>query len=89
MSKTTTIARMRDDGIIAEVLADGTERPILVVPVQTMTEGGGGRSGRAAFLARRTGEGECRARKRCGVPLGLTQEEFSARCHIPLGTLRD
>jgi putative transcriptional regulator len=37
MSK-TTIARMRDDGTIVEVLSDGTERPIPVTPMRPMTE---------------------------------------------------
>ena len=32
MSKTTTIAKMRPDGSVVEVLADGRERPIPDTP---------------------------------------------------------
>ncbi len=77
MSKTDTNARMHRDGTVAEVLPDGTERPFPDTPMRPMTE-----------------EEFQRARK---VPraktlrraLGLTQEEFAGRYHIPIGTLRD
>lgn len=95
MSKTTTIARMRDDGTIVEVLSDGTERPIPVTPMRPMTEAEVEAAAAADPDARPfTPEELAKVRR---VPrtktlrraLGLTQEEFSARYHIPLGTLRD
>ena len=95
MSKTTTIARMRDDGSIVEVLAGGTERPVPATPMRPMTEA----EVEAAAAADPdappfTPEELAKARR---VPrtktlrraLGLTQEEFAARYHIPIGTLRD
>jgi putative transcriptional regulator len=95
MNKTDTIARMRRDGTVAEVLPDGTERPFPNTPMRPMTD----EEVEAAALkdpdARPMTEEEFqRARK---VPraktlrrvLGLTQEEFAGRYHIPIGTLRD
>jgi putative transcriptional regulator len=95
MSKTTTIARMRDDGTMVEVLADGTERPIPVTPMRPMTEAEVEAAAAADPDARPFTPEELEKARR--VPrtktlrraLGLTQEDFSARYHIPLGTLRD
>ena len=95
MSKTTTIARMRDDGTLVELLSDGTERPIPVTPMRPMTEAEVESAAAADPDARPfTPEELAKARR---VPrtktlrraLGLTQEEFAARYHIPIGTLRD
>ncbi len=95
MSKTSTIARMRADGALVEVLPDGSERPFPDKPMRPMTE----EEAHAAALRDPdaqpiTEEGLARMRR---VPrtktlrraLGLTQEEFAARYQIPLGTLRD
>jgi putative transcriptional regulator len=95
MSKTDTIARMRRDGTVVEVMPDGTERPFPDTPMRPMTD----EEVHAAALKDpdahpMTDEEFQRARK---VPraktlrraLGLTQEEFAARYHIPIGTLRD
>jgi putative transcriptional regulator len=38
MSKTTTIAKMRRDGTVVEVLADGTGRAFPDTPLRLMTE---------------------------------------------------
>ena len=38
MSKTTTIANMRRDGAVVEVLADGTERAFPDTPMRPMTD---------------------------------------------------
>jgi putative transcriptional regulator len=38
MSKKTTTAKIRSDGTVVEVLADGTERPFPDTPVRPMTE---------------------------------------------------
>jgi putative transcriptional regulator len=95
MSKTDTIARMHRDGIVVEVLPDGTERPFPHTPMRSMTD----EEVQAAALkdpdARPMTEDEFRRARK--VPraktlrraLGLTQEEFAGRYHIPIGTLRD
>ena len=95
MSKPTTIAKMRPDGPIVEVLSDGSERPLPDTPMRPMTPEEVEQAARADPDARpMTPEDLAKARR---VPrtktlrraLGLTQEEFAARYRIPLGTLRD
>src|SRR6266851_1482274 len=95
MSKTTTIARIRSDGTVVEILDDGSERPFPKTPMRPMTEVEVAAAAAADPDARpMTPEQRAKARR---VPrvrtlrraLGLTQEEFAARYHIPLGTLRD
>ncbi len=95
MNKTTTMARIRPDGTIVEILDDGSERPFPKTPMRPMTEAEITAAAAADPDARpMTAEERAKARK---VPrvrtlrraLGLTQEEFAARYHIPLGTLRD
>ncbi len=95
MNERTITARMHKDGTVVEVLPDGSERPFPEQPMRPMTE----EEIHAAALsdpdARPMTEAELRNAKR--VPrvktmrraLRLTQEEFAARYHIPLGTLRD
>jgi putative transcriptional regulator len=95
MSKTTTTAKMRPDGTMVEVLSDGTERPFPDTPLRPMTDAEAHAAAVADADARPMTKDELLAARR--VPriktlrraLGLTQEEFSARYHIPLGTLRD
>jgi putative transcriptional regulator len=100
MSKETTIrAKQRTDGTLVQLLPDGTTRPLPDptdwARVDAMTE----EQVEAAALADPdarpiTPEERANARR---VPrirtlrraLALTQEEFAARYHIPLGTLRD
>lgn len=85
---------MRDDGRLVEVLADGSERPIAVTPMRPMTEAEVEAAATDPDARPFTPEDLAKARR---VPraktlrraLGLTQEEFSTRYHIPLGTLRD
>ena len=93
--KTTTTARIRPDGTVVEMLDDGTERPFPETPMRQMTEAEIAAAAAADPDARpMTPEEMANARR---VPrvrtlrraLGLTQEEFAARYHIPLGTLRD
>jgi putative transcriptional regulator len=86
---------MRPDGTVVEVLDDGSERALPKTPMRPMTD--------AEIQAAATADSDVRpmtpeqletARR---VPrvrtlrraLGLTQEEFATRYHIPLGTLRD
>jgi putative transcriptional regulator len=95
MSKSTIIARMRRDGTLVEVLADGGERPFLDTPMRPMTEEEIEAAAWADPDARPFTPNELAKAKR--VPrikklrraLRLTQEEFAARYRIPLGTLRD
>jgi putative transcriptional regulator len=96
MSKTDTIVRMRRDGTLHRVMPDGTEVPMPDPgPLAPMTEEEISKAASRDPDARSiTDEEFRRARK---VPriktlrraLALTQEEFAARYHIPLGTLRD
>lgn len=95
MSKTTIIAKIRPDGSVVEVLADGSERPLPGTPMRPMTPEEIEEAARADPDARpMTPEELAKARR---VPriktlrraLGLTQEKFAARYRIPLGTLRD
>jgi len=100
MSKENTIvAKVTSDGTLVQVLPDGTTRPL---PDRTdwarldaMTE----EEIRAAAMADpdarpMTPKEMAKARRVPRVKtlrraLGLTQEEFAVRYHIPLGTLRD
>lgn len=96
MSKMDTIVRMHRDGTLHRVMPDGSEVPMPApAPLPPMTEA----EIHAAALADPDAQPlteESMARMR-PVPrartlrraLGLTQEEFAARFHIPLGTLRD
>ncbi|HLY47492.1 MAG TPA: helix-turn-helix domain-containing protein [Stellaceae bacterium] len=94
MSKTTTIAKTRRDGVV-EILADGSEQPLPETPMRPMTPDEISEAAHADPDARpMTPDQMTRARR---VPriktlrraLGLTQEEFAARYRVPLGTLRD
>ena len=95
MSKSTTIAKMRPDDSVVEVMADGSERPIADTPMRPMTPEEVEEAARADPDARpMTPEQLAKARripriKTLRRALGLTQEEFAARYRIPLGTLRD
>ena len=95
MSKTITTARIRADGKAVEVLKDGSERPFPDTPMRPMSEAEIAAAAAADPDARPMTEEELQRARR--VPrvktlrraLGLTQEEFAARYHVPLGTLRD
>jgi len=94
MSNTTITARIRADGAVVEILDDGAERPFPKTALPDMTDEE--ISAAAADPdARPMSEAELRAARRIprvktlGRVLGLTQEEFASRFHIPLGTLRD
>lgn len=95
MSKTTTTAKIRSDGTVVEVLEDKSERPFPAASMRPMTEDEIEVAAKADPDAQPMTEDEWRTARR--VPrvktmrraLGLTQEEFAARYHVPLGTLRD
>ena len=94
MSKTSTFVRMQSDGTLVRIKPDGTEETVTVTPptrwtskaitaaayrdpdAQPLTD---------ADLARMKRVPRTKTLRRA---LGLTQEEFAARYHIPLGTLR-
>src|SRR5437016_12386875 len=95
MSKTTTIARMRRDGVLVRIKPDGTEEGLPVEPLAPMKEAEVAAAAARDPDARPFTPEELAKVKR--IPraktlrraLGLTQEEFAGRYHIPLGTLRD
>jgi putative transcriptional regulator len=86
---------MRPDGTVTEVLSDGSERPFPDTPMRAMTEAEIEAAAAADPDARpMTSEELRKARRVTRVKtlrrsLRLTQQEFAARYHIPLGTLRD
>ncbi len=95
MNETIITARMHKDGTVVEALPDGSERPFPEQPMRHMTE----EEIHAAALSDPdaqplTDEDLARMKRVSRVKiirraLRLTQEEFAARYHIPLGTLRD
>lgn len=95
MSKTIITAKIRSDGTVVEVLKNGKERPFPETPMRPMTEEEIERAAAADPDARPMTPEELETARR--VPrtkslrrvLNLTQQEFAARYHIPLGTLRD
>ncbi len=95
MSKKTTIAKIRSDGTVVEVLDEGEERPLPDTPMRPMTEAEIEAAAAADPDAKPMTAEELRTARR--LPrittlrraLNLTQQEFAARYHIPLGTLRD
>jgi len=86
---------MRPDGTVVEVLENGEERPFPKTPMPPMTEEEIHAAAMADPDARpMTPEELGKARfiprtKSLRRVLGLTQQEFAVRYHIPLGTLRD
>jgi len=100
MSKESTIvAKRQSDGTIVQVLPDGSTKPFEDKTdwnrLRAMTDEEVTAAAMADPDARPMTPKQLRTARR--VPrtktlrraLGLTQEEFAARYHIPLGTLRD
>ena len=95
MSKTTSIAKMRRNGRLVRVKPDGAEEALDTPPLPPLS------AAEIEAAAARDHENppltDARAGQLRPVPrvrtlrraLALTQEEFAARYHIPLGTLRD
>ena len=95
MNKTMTSARIRSDGAVVEIPDGGGERPFPKTPMRPMSEDEISAGAAADSDARpMTPEQLATARripriKTLRRALGLTQDEFATRYHIPLGTLRD
>jgi putative transcriptional regulator len=95
MNKKLITAKIRSDGTVVEVLKDGRERPFPVTPMREMTEAEIVGAAEADPDARPMTAEQRRSVRR--VPrtktlrraLSVTQEQFAATYHIPLGTLRD
>ncbi len=95
MSKTNITAKIRGDGAVVEILDDGSERAFPKTPMRPMTRAEITAAAAADRDARPMTLEELQTARR--VPrvktlrraLGMTQEEFATRYHIPLGTLRD
>ncbi len=97
--KNTIVAKLMGDGTLVQVPPDGTTRPLPDrtdwARVDAMTDEEIHAAAMADPDARpMTPEQMAKARRVPRVKtlrrtLGLTQEEFAARYHIPLGTLRD
>ncbi len=95
MRKTSTIVRMQGDGTLMKRKPDGAEEVLPVTPLAPMSEA----EIEVAAVSDPdnpplTPEQQAQLRpvprvKTLRRALGLTQEEFAARYHIPLGTLRD
>ena len=95
MNKTITTAKILSNGAVVEVLNDGNERPFPSMPLRPMTDEEIKAEAMTNKDARPMTEEELKTVRR--VPriktmrraLGITQEEFASRYHVPLGTLRD
>lgn len=95
MNKATTTAKILFDGAIVQVLNDGQECPFSDTPLRSMTDEEIDTAAKADIDALPMTKDELETARR--VPrvktmrraLGITQEEFAARYHVPLGTLRD
>jgi len=95
MSKTSTFVRMQSDGTLVRIKPDGTEEKLVVPPPAPMSDEAitaaalrdpDAQPLTAAALARMKRVPRIKTLRRA---LGLTQEEFATRYHIPLDTLRD
>jgi putative transcriptional regulator len=95
MNKTSTTAKIRSDGTVVEVLDDGGERPFPDVPMRAMTDEEIDAAALADPDAQPLTPERLKHMKRTPQvrvirrALALSQEEFSTRFRIPLGTLRD
>ena len=95
MSTTSTFVKIQSDGTLVRIKPDGTEEPMAVPPVAPRSDEAVTAATLRAPDAQPLTDADLARMKR--VPhvktlrraLGLTQEEFAARYHIPLGTLRD
>ncbi|MFO1465062.1 MAG: helix-turn-helix domain-containing protein [Steroidobacteraceae bacterium] len=90
MSKTTTIARIRPDGKVVKVTAAGeVEFPAHLAAPPAERRAACDRSEKPMTPDELRRSRKVPRVKTLRRALGLTQEEFASRYHIPLGTLRD
>jgi putative transcriptional regulator len=95
MNKTTTTAKILSNGTVVEILDDGSERPFPATPMQVMTDEQIHAAALADPDAQPTTPEQLQTVRRVSRvktlrrALGITQEDFATRYHIPLGTLRD
>ncbi len=95
MSTKIITAKINSDGRVVQVLQDGTEQPFPETPIRPMTEAEIAAAAASDADALPMTEEQLSTARR--VPrtktlrraLGLDQEEFAARYHIPIGTLQD
>jgi putative transcriptional regulator len=95
MNKKSTFAKMRRDGTLVRVKADGVEETLPAAPLTRRTEAEIEVAALADPDAQPLTDADLKRMRR--VPraktlrraLSLTQEEFALRYQIPLGTLRD
>lgn len=95
MSAKIITAKIGSDGKVVQVLEDGTEQSFPETPIRPMTEAEVAAAAAADSDALPMTQEQFSTARR--VPrtktlrraLGLGQEEFAARYHIPIGTLRD
>ena len=95
MNKKSTFAKMRRDGTLVRVKADGVEETLPAAPLTRRTEAEIEAAALADPDAQPLTDADLKRMRR--VPraktlrraLSLTQEEFALRYQIPLGTLRD
>ena len=83
MNKTDTIARMRRDGTVVEVLPDGTERPFPNTPMRPMTEAEIAAAAAADPDARPMTEEEFSVRAKCRAPRPYAALSASRRRNSP------
>jgi putative transcriptional regulator len=93
------VTRRQSDGTLVQVLPDGTTKPLVGATDWARLEAMSDEEAHAAALADPDAQPltEERLAKMKRAPrtkilrraLGLSQEEFAARYHIPVGTLRD
>lgn len=95
MKKTSTIVRMYGDSRLVKRKPDGSEEVLSVMPIAPTSEADIETAAASdPDNPPLTPESAAQLRpvprvKTLRRALGLTQEEFAARYHIPLGTLRD
>src|SRR5271165_557764 len=95
MSKKIIAAKIHSDGTVVEILKDGRERPFPPASMRDMTEAEivaaaeADPDARPMTAGQRSSARQVPHTKTLRRALSLTQEEFAARYHIPLGTLRD
>jgi putative transcriptional regulator len=95
MKKTFTTARMHRNGILRRRMPDGSEEDVSVAPIAPLNEADIDAAAKSdpdnppLTLEREAKLSPIPRIKTLRRALGLTQEEFAARYHIPLGTLRD